>query len=237
MRVVVISLPRCTERRENIDRQMKDAGFDYEFFDAVDGSKEEHKAFRQYDELRTLKCFGGPLAVAEYACYASHYKVWEQCAESDEPFLIMEDDIVCDENFPKSCELALSKLDDLDCVRISGISERPCKKVEDLGDGFTLARYLRGPSGMQAYFVSPNGAAALIKHAEFWVEPVDRYMDRFWVHGMGHYVIFPHTVRSGDFGTEIGARKRIRSKYRIPAKIRRVGDHVARWFYNLRVDD
>lgn len=81
--------------------------------------------------------------------------------------------------------------------------------VRTLSGPRRLVSYRKGPVGTQCYALSPAGAQALLKHASTWVEPVDRYIDSFWLHGLHSYALhlFPVGLPAEELAYEIEAAR------------------------------
>jgi len=238
MRSIVISLARMTQRRAQIEDQFGALGLGFDFLDAIDARQSGHIPISRYDEAASLARYGAPLKPAEIGCYASHYAAWQLCLERNEPLAIFEDDVVLHPRFGQALELAASNIEQHQLIRLFGKHARKTRHLEQLTSDYSLVRFLHGPIGTQSYCLSPAGAAALIAHAERWCEPVDHYLDRFWLHGLASNAILPYQVEEMDRTKIEGAIGERRQRRRGLAKFRREWtrqtDVVARWIYNLR---
>ncbi|MCX5517082.1 glycosyltransferase family 25 protein [Kaistia defluvii] len=236
--VLVISLARMKGRRQLVAEQFRSLEIDYEFLDAIDASRDQHVPVSRYDEPGTLARFGAPLTPAEIACYASHYAAWQICAAGSEPMAICEDDLLLAPGFADALALAAANIDQHKLIRLFGKHRRRTRTLKALTSRYTLVRFLQGPIGGQCYCLSPTGAAALVAHAERWVEPVDQYIDRFWVHGLASNAILPYEVEEMDRTKIEGAIGERRQRRTGIAKLRREGtrqaDVIARLIYNVR---
>lgn len=236
LRVFVIGLERVPERAARVSRRLDELGVRHVVFPAVDGARGEHLSWRNYDAAACLRAFGAPLLPAEIGCYASHYALWQQCVNDNVPVLIMEDDVDIKDGFSDSVTLAKQLLVRCPLIRLAGLLDRPFRVIECHGDR-TLVRYLRGPLGSQAYMLSPSGAADLLRGAQQWLESVDLYMDRFWLHGVVPHAIHPFQVfheKDAELKSTIGDRlvkRKGLNKFR--REMRRVRDTLARHWFNL----
>ena len=104
MKVKVINLPQREDRQRWFIDTNTDflADFDWSFVNAVEGHSLTHESLK-HTGFDTDKNWRDPLlkrtlTKGEVGCFLSHYKVWEECAEGDEPYLILEDDVFLKES-------------------------------------------------------------------------------------------------------------------------------------------
>ena len=238
MKSVVISLARMTERRSLIARQFEAMGLGFDFLDAVDASQNEHIRLSRYDEGAAMARYGAPLTAAEIGCFASHYSAWQLCVERDESLAIFEDDVLLGSRFPQVLALAASRIDQHRLIRLFGKHNRRTRHLETLSAGYTLVRFQQGPIGTQSYCVSPDGARALLSKATLWNEPVDHYLDRFWLHRVASKAIVPYELEEMSRDILVGAigarshRRTGMAKFR--RELSRQTDVMARLIYNIR---
>jgi glycosyl transferase family 25 len=206
----VISLNRTPERATRIRARLTELGIAHVLFPAVDGEKGEHHAWTNYDEARCLRRFGAPLRPAE---------------------------AILLDGFVTAVAVAEDYIADCRMIRLAGLVERRHRIVADLGQR-RIVRLLRGPMGTQAYMLSPGAAQSLLRGAERWVEPVDLYVDRFWVHGVLPYAILPYPAVHSDDDTASSTIGTVRFTKRtgwskLRREFRRVGEAASRNFFNL----
>src|SRR5208283_1637519 len=159
----------------------------------------EHVAFSQYQATAVPSDFHRPLSAGEIGCFASHYLLWRRCIEAREPFVIMEDDAVVDDGFVRALETASELLPAYPLVRLGLTAEGAgSAPILSLPHGFELASLASGTYGTQCYILSDVGAKALLEHAAVWSVPVDIYLDRPLIHGIGSYGLRPYCVRHAD---------------------------------------
>lgn len=173
-------------------------GMAYTFFDAVDASKGEHLQVSRYAPKRALWFRQRPMSPAEIGCFASHYRLWQDCASGSEPIIVMEDDITIDDRYADVVPLAMACIAGPGFIRLAGLNDVPAVTIRRLDASHGLVRLLKGPAGTQCYAISPGGARKLLAKADRWIEPVDDYLDRFWTHGVQSMAILPFRVDHDD---------------------------------------
>ncbi len=99
----------------------------FQIFDAISPKHEDFEKFVQelYDAQSMLKsdwfhsdwCCG-ELLPQEFGCYLSHYLLWKECVKTDQPIVILEDDVVLESNFMQALEDCLKS--PFDFVKLFG---------------------------------------------------------------------------------------------------------------------
>jgi len=234
MQVYLINLERFPERRRYSEDALVSLGIEHQIFRAVDGASGRHDLFDHYNEEKCLRYFGAPLRPGEIGCFASHYSLWQACVYRDVPIVVMEDDVHVHSEFAKALALASARIGKNRFIRLSGLTDRKYRTMEIIDENWRLVRFLRGPLGTQSYCLSPDGAAALLKAAEWWVEPVDLFIDRFWLHGVESVGLLPFEVSHDDRNSTIGGRSRQRSGLnKLRREFWRANDIAARVLHNV----
>lgn len=218
MKIFVISLRRSADRRATVARQMAGAGVAFEFFDAVDGGTDGSSHFGGCDQfLYRLNTRRQPLP-GEIGCYASHLALWRLCVESDESFIILEDDFRLTADFPAAVAELPRLLPRFKFIRLEALKRpaRPCRfRVRPphhlvAHSGRFGVHYLSDvPLCTLAYAVSPVAASALITHSATLTSPVDKFLQRTWEHGIPVFGLTPTTVMASEHAitSTIGKRK------------------------------
>jgi len=226
----IINLERSPDRRESALRQIAALGLTASISTAVDGATADLDRYRRF--VPALSSFlERPLTRGEIGCFASHYRLWEECIATDRPLLILEDDCL----LSADARGIIDRLPDLvrrfRYLRLAGSIPRETKSVERLPGGRAVGLLDKGPHGTVAYALTPEAAALLLVHADRWHEPVDLYVDSFWIHGLLPYCIAPYPVscpRGGSlieasrFDRDRGLVKLSRQLVRIPRTLRRL---------------
>ncbi|WRE39579.1 glycosyltransferase family 25 protein [Helicobacter pylori] len=99
----------------------------FQIFDAISPKHEDFEKFVQelYDAQSMLKsdwfhsdwCCG-ELLPQEFGCYLSHYLLWKECVKTNQPVVILEDDVTLESNFMQALEDCLKS--PFDFVRLYG---------------------------------------------------------------------------------------------------------------------
>ncbi|GAA8611313.1 hypothetical protein KYTH68_05760 [Helicobacter pylori] len=99
----------------------------FQIFDAISPKHEDFEKFVQelYDAQSMLKsdwfhsdyCYQ-ELLPQEFGCYLSHYLLWKECVKTNQPVVILEDDIALESNFMQALEDCLKS--PFDFVRLYG---------------------------------------------------------------------------------------------------------------------
>ncbi len=235
MKIKVISLATSTKRRSSIRKQFQQLETPFEFFDAIT-PRHALEHVHHYDDSEFFLNAGRSATEAEIACYASHLALWRQCAEEDQPYLILEDDAKLDETFLTGLLVAASQIRKLGFIRVSLPDIGTSLSIDHLGP-FEIQYCRRVPLLALGYAVSPEAAAGLAASAGTVEEPVDKFMQRFWRHGQPVFAVTPAFVHlthlAGD--SDIGAR--VRRKYGLSAWMlraaRKTENAIMRTLYNV----
>jgi glycosyl transferase, family 25 len=217
-----------------MEHELSRFGIRFEFLKAIDGSKGEHLGYPECNEAESFQFFGCTMSPSEFACLGSHYLAWKHCVESGEITLILEDDLELDDHFARGLEIAKEQVLQFGFIRLFGLTARPFRTIRELTDGFKLVGYLRGPSGAQGYILTAAAARVLVAKSNFWREPVDRFLDRYWEHGFGQVALVPFILSTLEIESDTGTRSRPRSLRRFWVKTLRVWDHLKRIWFNRR---
>ncbi|GAA9615995.1 hypothetical protein HpVa114_09460 [Helicobacter pylori] len=98
----------------------------FQIFDAISPKHEDFEKFVQelYDAQSMLKSdwfhsyVGDGLTLPELGCYLSHYLLWKECVKTNQPVVILEDDVTLESNFMQALEDCLKS--PFDFVRLYG---------------------------------------------------------------------------------------------------------------------
>ncbi|UPR28457.1 glycosyltransferase family 25 protein [Vibrio crassostreae] len=231
MNIFVISLDDALERRVSIEQQFANIGQDFKFFDAVDGRKDVHPLFSNYNSKKRMRCKGYEMTPGELGCFASHYLLWEKCVELNEPIVVIEDDAQLETCFEQSIK-GIDQLDQYGYIRLFVNGRR--RQFRKIGTYKThdVVEYSRGPAATRAYYLTPGAAKRFIGSAQEWILAVDDYMDQFWLNKVPCRGIIPGVVKNEtDFESIIGELNRSSKKNRLSRELYSLYCTLARVFY------
>ena len=237
MKVYVISLPSAKDRQQRISAQLSKAGIEFEVFMGVDGRIGKHPLFNHYNEKRRIKIKGEPMLPGQLGCFASHFLLWQRCANEREPFIVLEDDAKIDsEALQQFIMLANSMSERFECVRLFENKSRVRKAVpvEKVGQ-FQVCKYFKGHMSTTGYYLTPKGAQKFIDSAGEWVLPVDIYMDQFWNNKVECYGIEPPCLTNDESLDSLieYIPKKSKKRKTIGVRVRREGYLLANNFRRL----
>ncbi|OEE61125.1 glycosyltransferase [Enterovibrio norvegicus FF-454] len=189
--IYVISLPRCTDRREKVAKEMAEKSIEFAFFDGIDGHAAIPVLAEDYDYPKRLWLTSGKMpSKGELGCYASHYLMWLKCIELNRPIIVCEDDIELHENALEIANFALNKVQELGFIRLQSINEGgDFTNIFEVAD-FQINLMKDNYGGLCAYAISPSAAAKLVKHR--WCLPVDCFVGANFIHGQYSYQLTPN---------------------------------------------
>ena len=207
MQALVISLSRCTDRRRRVRRQLDSLGIDFEFFDAVDGARTDFPLADKRDDPLTIRRFGYTLTNGELACYASHYLIWKKCITENRVLLVCEDNIQLQKNFRQVYEHLPQLAEQYAFLKLSGIIARRHRRVAKVERDLSIVRHVGLVCGTSCYLLSPRGARAFLAHSASFVQPVDNFLEKTWLHGVPVYSLLPYPAARAEVRSLIGGRK------------------------------
>lgn len=220
--VRVISLERSTDRRERVQRELKNFSLEWAFLNAVDGFA--LKALpKSYDQVKVRRLQGHDLTPGEIGCYLSHLSAWEQCVQENKPMLVFEDDFVLGSETEAIITDLMACRNLWGVVRLSGIHETQDSIVKE-NHLYRLAINHGDSCGTACYLIQPEAAQTLIDHSVEIYEAVDHFMEHFSKHDVRIYAAKPYPIGLSHSKSTIvdrsdkqpvkGAKKLLRSMYR-----------------------
>ncbi len=190
-----------------IDRA-KQFGVNLTKFDAIHGAEApaiiEELGLRQYK----FKMKGGRLGVL--GCFLSHYFLWLECIEADEPYMIFEHDSYMLRSLPDGVLdlfTGILKLDHLnpyvgsyttDINKQSNDQQQvwSLNDVEDFDPKFVLGTGKRYSKGGYGYIIKPDAARGIVNEVlEYGFRPADHQLHTSQEYNVDVQHILPSIVR------------------------------------------
>lgn len=229
MKVFIINLERSLDRKEHMQKQIQKLfeknpslknKLEFIFFKAIDAKNKEHLEFKDHFPWWGSWVLGRELSDGEKACFASHYKLWQECVKLDEPIIILEDDVEFSDEFLNNGteyidELLKSKYE---YIRLCYLFDKRLYFLNE--SGYYLS--FKNLSGAQGYVLQVSAAMKFLKCAKNWIYAVDDYMDMFYKHNVLNIVKKPLLLKHDcKLESEISNLGRTNKKLKIHRKIAR----------------
>ena len=246
MKIYVISLSDALDRRGYISARLNSQNLEFEFFNALSGNGGYEPYFAAYSPSRYLLNTGRLAAPGEIGCYASHRAVWKKCVLLNEPILIAEDDAVFSDRFSSAINQVEGLIRQYGFIRLETVDRHPRRwKLRIKGHKLVEKR---GDSGIHyvsrmslcatCYAISPLVAAAFLSKSHCLTEPVDKFIQKNWVHKQPLYAFVPPVVRQADLSGDSSIDQDRASAKRlpligIPRFVWKVIEHTRRLSFNL----
>ncbi|EGU33647.1 glycosyl transferase family protein [Vibrio sp. N418] len=206
MKIFVVSLTRSQERRQRISQQLLDAGFEFEFFDAVDASQEHFLYSNKASQKQTFQRKGYELKPGEIGCFASHYSLWQKCVELQAPVVILEDNVDIQPLAGDILQILEPYINKYGYVKLAATQPSKFTPIEEITTRTQLGQYAKKSCGTTAYALSPQAAQAFIANAEYFLEPVDDYMEKPWRHQVKTYSVKPSLFERAEIISTISSQ-------------------------------
>lgn len=240
MKIFVISLSRSIERRKFIQEQLDSQGFIFEFFSAIDASIPHFLHSERAAPEITYKRKGYHLLDTEIACFASHYELWKRCIEIDEPIVILEDNVDLSKDAKTiAMHINMEKYIEIyPYIKLSSTFKSSFKKVLELENHHHLIRYKKHTCGTTAYIISPLAAKKFISQADYFIEPVDDYMEKSWIHGVDCIHISPDLFTRSNADSTISKNRKqkfnISICHKIHIELYRLNSQIKKIIYKIK---
>ncbi|EAI6232519.1 glycosyltransferase family 25 protein [Campylobacter jejuni] len=198
MKVFIINLERSLDRKEHIQKQIQKLfeknlslknKLEFIFFKAIDAKNKEHLEFKDHFPWWGSWVLGRELSDGEKACFASHYKLWQECVKLDEPIIILEDDVEFSDEFLIMGQEYIDELlkSKYEYIRLCYLFD---KRLYFLNEGGYYLSFEK-LAGTQGYVLQVSAAMKFLKYAKNWIYAVDDYMDMFYKHNVLNIVKKP----------------------------------------------
>ncbi|ECK7780352.1 glycosyltransferase family 25 protein [Campylobacter coli] len=227
MKVFIINLERSLDRKEHMKKQIQKLfeknpslknKLEFIFFKAIDAKNKEHLEFKDHFPWWGSWVLGRELSDGEKACFASHYKLWQECVKLDEPIIILEDDVEFSDEFLNNGveyidELLKSKYE---YIRLCYLFDKRLYFLSESGYYLSFEKL----AGTQGYVLQVSAAVKFLKYAKNWIYAVDDYMDMFYKHKVLNIVKKPLLLKHNcKLESEISNLGRTNKKLKIHRKI------------------
>ncbi|ENM3911942.1 glycosyltransferase family 25 protein [Vibrio cholerae] len=222
MKIFVVSLSSSFERRQRMQRQLDQLQIEFEFFDAIDGSKPNFLNSDKIDNSITYARKGYHLKNSEVACFASHYELWKRCVALNQPLIILEDNVDISDDFPTLIDALNNEINQFGYIKLAATFPSNFNSITRLTEHYSLGQYRKKTCGTTAYTLSPKAAKQLIQHAEKFIEPVDDYMEKPWRHGVKTYSIAPSLFQRAQIASTISSttvKRKVKQKLPLVTKV------------------
>lgn len=159
---LVINLARSADRLAFQQLQLAALGIHMERMAATSTDKIDEV---QYESL--ANGWERKLRPAEVACFLSHLKAWHHVADTNQPWLILEDDALLSREVPGLLAALSSNSQQIDLVTLEtrGRKKLIDKRAHPAGARFKLHRLYQDRTGAAAYVLYPSGARKLLQKA------------------------------------------------------------------------
>lgn len=198
--VLLINLPRSTQRREQMERRLASLGLQYEVLSAVDGRA-------RWDELRPTvdvaafeRHVGRDVLPGEIGCYHSHLLAWQRFLASDaQVLLVLEDDMVFHDDFADALRLSMRGRAHWDMLKLAKIrANQPV--CQGLLGPYRLNAYIGAATGFGAYLLQREPAQRLLPRLLPIRAPIDRELEQVHTHNLRHFGLEPFPSHPHDEG-------------------------------------
>ncbi|MCU8238254.1 glycosyltransferase family 25 protein [Vibrio vulnificus] len=235
MKICVVSLPSSLERRQRMQNQLEKLNVDFEFFNAIDGSKPDFLNFDKVDNSLTFSRKGYHLKTGEIACFSSHYELWKHCVELNQPLIILEDNVDISDDFPTLIDTLYNEISRFGYIKLAATFPSKFNPITPLTDRYSLGQYRKKTCGTTAYAISPKAAKQFIQHAGTFIEPVDDYLEKPWRHGVKTYSVAPSIFHRAQIQSTISSssnnrkeKKKLSISQKVQIELYRVYETVMR---------
>ena len=146
------------DRWDFIAEQLEELKIAYSRLEAFDVSRLSDEMLARYSQS-----WERPLRNAEVSCFLSHKAAWQRVVEKNEPFLILEDDVILSKDtgkilshFHQANDYGLINLETTHRLKLIGNSE------VRINHKYSLRRLLHNKTGAAAYIIWPSFAKKLL---------------------------------------------------------------------------
>ncbi|WP_169391594.1 MULTISPECIES: glycosyltransferase family 25 protein [Psychrobacter] len=161
---IVINLANSVGRLRFQEAQLSHLNIAFERFAAISTADVTDADYDKWSSDWQRK-----LRRTEVACFLSHYSVWQTIAQSNKPYLVLEDDAMLSNHLPAALN-AIQHLatDDFDHISLEtrGRKKLIGNQAIYLTEQLTLQPLYLDKSGAAAYILTPKGAQTLLNEVD-----------------------------------------------------------------------
>jgi glycosyl transferase family 25 len=154
--IYIISLASANQRRSYQDNQSERLGFKPIWHQATSINDIDDQFF-----IENAFSWQRPLSKIEVACFMSHLELWRIVASSNEPAIILEDDVMLSNNWFDEVK-ALSLAEGIDYICLETWGKKILGRGRSIND-LTLRKLILNSAGAAAYLIWPSGAKILLE--------------------------------------------------------------------------
>lgn len=198
--VLLINLPRSTDRRERMEQRLAELGLAYELLPAVDGRAQWEQLLPSVDLTAFQRHAGGDVLPGEVGCYHSHLQAWQRLIASDaQVLLVLEDDMVFHDDFMDALRIALRGRMHWDMLKLAKIrAKQPV--CQGLLGPYRLNACIGAFTGFGAYLIQRETAQRLLPQMLPIRAPIDRELEQVHRHDLRHFSLEPFPAHPQDEG-------------------------------------
>lgn len=198
--VLLINLPRSTDRRERMEQRLADLGLNYQILPAVDGKALWPQLLPTVDVGAFERHVGRDVLPGEVGCYHSHLQAWQRFLASDaQVLLVLEDDMVFHDDFVDALRIALRGRAHWDMLKLAKIrAKQPV--CQGLLGPYRLNACIGAFTGFGAYLVQRDTAQRLLPVLLPITAPIDRALEQVHRYDIRHFGLEPFPCHPQDEG-------------------------------------
>jgi glycosyl transferase family 25 len=225
----VISIAKSTRRAAFTERAT--TSLEWAFQDA----STSNTSGLPYDEKRVAMTYGRTLLRSEIGCFSSHFGLWRQCAESDRPLIVLEDDLDVDWRFLERMSARYVEYKNYEYLRFATTFKSHRVSVGRIMDR-EVEELFGNPLGSQGYLLRPSQARRLVQRIRRIERPIDDELDLCWKFGAPNLALSPPIVTDRNEPSEIVGETDVRKnlKLSLPFVLTRLSNKIPRDLYTAK---
>lgn len=213
VKIFVISLKRCTDRRRDISQQLGQYGIEFEFIDAIDGAKLTTAQRNAMVHKKLTYDLPGQLSTGEICCAASHALAYEKIVTEQIPHaIIIEDDaIIPDDRFKSVLDAKILEKTTADMVMLfhDYTYVLPWHKAKPFFEHYSLYKPIIIPNSTVCYYLTLAGAKKLYNATRLISNVADWPQTNQTLDISAIYPCFIHHPGYDDYGAVVAPKEKI----------------------------